>query len=317
MAREQPNNRILHDPEVEEAPIPEGARKARHRILRDTAAREVPRHLFGEEPASGPGALRQPGWASAITPKLRAWWPGQEPASEPAPPPPTGDRLHEEEFELAEDQREALMGAAAHLEQVYEETFAEARQAGHQEGLEQGWAEGRQLAHQEAEAHLGELRGLISLFQGELRQLAELRRKTLIDAEEQAVELALSIGERLAERALLGDTRWVGPLMREAAEALTEADRVVCRVSPELGRRLRHADAMPEIDGVFEISEDLGPLDLIVESHCGRVDASFSERLAQLRRAVHTRVHEVEAAPRLRTNDSLDNYDTPTMDGAR
>lgn len=318
--------RVLHEPEIEPDPTaPRPIGDARSRVLRNTGARSIPKHSFGPEPVEG--ELGRPGWASGSPAKLRSWWPGGRQHHTPAPEPtpePEPERLYEEEFESQEEPHELLMGAAAHLEQVYEETFAEARQSGYQDGLEQGLNEGREQARQDVEERLSEVGELIQVLRDQMEHLADLRRRALVDAEEQAVELALSFGERLAERALLTDTAWVAPLMREASEALTEADRVVCRVSPELGRRLRQAQAVPEFDGVFEISEDLGPLDLVVESHCGRVDASFSERLRQLRRAVQTRVQEINAAPQLASPpqdeleeqfQTLGSLDVPTLAG--
>ncbi len=282
------------------------------RIMRRTAARQVPRELFGEQ---APEPLQRPGWASSSPAQLRSWWPGQEPEPEPEPLMPS-EPIHIDEVEVDEEQHDVLMGAAAHLEQVYDETFQEARDTGYKAGLEEGMREGRERAEEEAAEARDELATLVARIAQETSRLVQMRRKLLIEAESQGVELALAVGERLAERALLGDTHWVPALLREASETLTEGDRMICQLSPELARRLRQEGAMPELDGVFEISEDLGPLDLVVENHCGRVDAGFKERFRQLSRAIMTRVEEVRVEPAIEEGRfEVAENEPPTMPG--
>jgi flagellar biosynthesis/type III secretory pathway protein FliH len=143
------------------------------------------------------------------------------------------------------------------------------------------------------ERELESLKETTRRFAEELEALARMRKAMMDEAEDQMISLCIDVGQRLACEAQMGDTSWVGPVVREAAEALTDTDRAVCRVSSELAGRLDKDRAWPEVQGlVFEIAPDLEALDIVVESRFGRVDASFRERLQHLERAVRERVEK-------------------------
>ena len=145
-------------------------------------------------------------------------------------------------------------------------------------------------------AAIGQLVRNTGVDDQQLEAMGRLRQTMLDEAESQMVQLALEIGQRMACEAQLGDTSWVAPLVRQASEALTQSDRAVCRLSPQLAERLNKEQAWPEIQGmVFEISPDLDDLDLVVESRFGRVDASFRERLGHLERTLRERIEKVSS----------------------
>lgn len=283
---------------------------AGQQILRASSARNVPAFSFGNQEHTG---TKRPAWSIAPEDTLQVWQPGLTPRPAPlsvAEAPPEEDyEEHDDEYDefdgdmvgdeeaLLEESQEFLMGAAAHLEKVYEETRAEASQLGYEEGLERGREEGAAEAKEEVASEIAELQETCQRFAEELEDLKKIRKRLMVEAEEQSVQLALAVGERLAKRSLLQESAWVEGLIKEAVEALTDGDRVTCKISPELGQKLRDENKFPQIEGTFEMVEELGPLDLIVESHCGRVDASFAERLEQLSRAVSTRVSEVDSPP--------------------
>jgi len=139
----------------------------------------------------------------------------------------------------AED--EGLQAVAEQLEQAYQEAYAQGTEEGYAEGFKQGQAEGEAQALAQAEVELEALRRMCRSLEAELQRVLESRAQLVEQLEEDAVELAMHIGEKLAADAQLRDVDWVAPLVRDAAGALTEADRVICAVSPELASRLQEA----------------------------------------------------------------------------
>ncbi|MBH23292.1 MAG: hypothetical protein CMH57_02290 [Myxococcales bacterium] len=226
--------------------------------------------------ASAQGGEGVPAWARRVeASEPQAWQPFDPSPGRPAP-----------QAVAAPEEDEGLQAVAEQLEQAYQEAFAQGMEEGYTEGVSQGRAEGEAQAQEQVEAELEKLRSSCQALEAEVQRLLESRAQLTEQLEEDAVELALLIGERLAAEAQLQDTGWVAPLVREAAGALTEADRVVCAVSPELASRLQEAGASLAGSGVLmEVREGLKPLDVVVESRFGRVDASFSERLEHMRRA--------------------------------
>jgi flagellar biosynthesis/type III secretory pathway protein FliH len=175
----------------------------------------------------------------------------------------------------------SAMGGAAHLEEIYEQVFQEARQDGYAAGLEQGALEGQQRAAMGAEADLAELRQVILSLAESATKLEEVRADLMKAAEDDAIALALKIGRRLALEAQLESTEWVAPMLREAMLALTDSDKVVCLISHELHERLEKVEDLG-VDCPFEVRPGLGPLDVVIESRFGRVDASFQKRFDNL-----------------------------------
>ncbi len=234
------------------------------------------------EPEAEPAVLK-PGWEGQPNQEeaqsVRSWWPGQqaplvEPEPEPEPEP-----------------------AAPSPEEVYEAAFEQ----GQADGYEAGYNEAIQAAQQEVEAQLQALQEASQALSAQLQELAQARARILSAAETDAVALALEVGQRLAADALMQDTAWVTPLIRQASGALTEADRVVCRISPELAERLRASgQPLEAFEGVqIELAPDFGPLDVVVETCFGRVDAGFEDRLEHLRRAIMEQINTIAEPPSL------------------
>ena len=242
---------------------------------------EVRRVDFARASEDNPAA--RPTWCRDPQDKVQAWWPHSRAAVEPQAP-----QVRVDDPEVMSQGVPAQASSPA-----LEAAFEEARARGFEAGLE----EGRQGAEVEAEAALAQeleaLRSMTRRFAQELDAVGRLRHMMMDEAEAQMVALALDVGQRMACEAQLGSTQWVAPLVRQAAEALTEADRVICRLSPALAVRMDKDEAWPDIQGmVFEIAPELDELDIVVESRFGRVDASFRERLEHLERAVRERVEK-------------------------
>ncbi|MEL6177410.1 MAG: FliH/SctL family protein [Myxococcota bacterium] len=208
-------------------------------------------------------------------------------ATEPRPWSPFGQEEPSPAVDVPEEAQEAHEGAAEQLEQAYQEAFAQGSEEGYAEGLAKGQADGEAQALEQAEAELEQLREIGSRLEAEVQKLSQEREQLAEQFETDAVKLALLIGSRLAAEAQLTNTEWVVPLVRDAAQALTDSDRVVCAVSPELAERLQSDGVTLAGNGVLmEVRESLDPLDVVVESRFGRVDASFEERLEHLQRVV-------------------------------
>ena len=232
---------------------------------------------------SSDGDVSRPMWSRDAQRSVTQWWPSQRveaPQRTQAPSP-------------------AAAPAVAQAPRVEappspEEAFEAARLRGHEEGLEQGRAEAEAAAREDYEREVETLKQTTQRFAQEIEALGRMRQQMLEEAENQMIALCIDVGQRLACEAQLGETQWVAPVIRQAAEALTDADRIVCKVSSELASRLDQDSSWPEIQGmVFDIAPDLDALDIVVESRFGRVDASFRERLRHLERAVKERVEKV------------------------
>lgn len=232
--------------------IEELTRRANTKRAEDRRAQHIrPAPFF----AAAQKAQRAPAWALEASKGSLDWWPeGTQPGE---------------------------VGGASHLEEVYEQVFKEARQDGYAAGLAQGAEEGRAQTVEDAKGDIEELRAVTAALTETAAQLADLRAEAMRTAGDDTLTLALEVGRRLAAEAQLGSIEWVAPLLREAVQVLTDADRVVCLVSPELEQRLGEtADLGVEVP--FEVRDGLGPLDIVVESSFGRVDASFKQRFDNL-----------------------------------
>ena len=231
-----------------------------------------------------------PAWASSSGFEAKPWIPPQneeqapvEEAPEVVEEPPSPEELNVDEAALAA---------------LYDETRAAAHEEGYQAGYDEGVTAGQEAGSAALEEELVLLREAREQMENELRSLAALRGRLVAEAETESVELALRVGKRLAGEAQLEDLSWVAPLIRDASLALTTGDRVVCRVGIALADRLERAGQGLEIDGaVFERCHDLGPLELVVESECGRVDAGLEARFEELRAAIRRRVATVRDEP--------------------
>lgn len=273
----------------------------------DFLQRAQPAPDEAQQPEDAEPVVLKPSWIAANGSQVRTWWPGAE---------------HEQAQQAPQSAEEPTLDPSPQLQAHLEEVMAEAREVGHAEGLEEGFRQGVERAQQDVDAELTRLRELAERLQHEVERLATCRRQALVQAEKDAVALAMEVGQRLAGEALLGDVAWVEPLVRQAVESLTEADRVVCRLSPELHERLaRGGIAMADTDKVtVEVMPDFEPLDLVIESRFGRVDASFNERFEQLRRAVNERLETIHEPPIIdedRADDaslSPDDASRPVLD---
>lgn len=232
--------------------------------------------------------VRTPDWFRDASGDARPWTPVEakaQPVVEPVEVAPEPDP----EVELALDQ--------AALAALYDETRDAAQADGYEEGFEEGRRAGEDIGRENVEEELAALQDMRLRLESELHSLALVRRQIMADAEKQAIDLAMRIGKRLAAEAQLADVSWVEPLVQEARRALTSDDRAVCRISPELAERLTAAGGLPTLEGtVFEQSRDLEPLDLVIETQFGRIDASFDERFNQMRKSILERVAVVDGA---------------------
>jgi flagellar biosynthesis/type III secretory pathway protein FliH len=238
--------------------------------------------------------VRTPDWFRDASGDVRPWTPVESKNAEL-------EDEHDEELGGEEDdsddpQAELELDQAA-LAALYDETREAAQTEGFDAGFEEGQRAGEDIGRENVEEELAALQDARIRLEAELHSLALLRRQLLADAEKQSIELAFKIGKRMAAEAQLNDTAWVQPLVREACRALTSEDRAVCKISPELAARLEEAGGMPTLEGtVFEQSRDLEPLEIVVETQFGRIDAGFEARFNQLRKSILDRVATVDGA---------------------
>lgn len=245
---------------------------------------------FGEGRTS-PVGVRTPDWFRDGSTAARPWTP------EESKSPAFEEPLEAAEPSVVEEPEDELEIDQAALAALYDETREAAHAEGYEEGFEEGRRAGEDIGREAVEEELAALQDARLRLESELHSLALVRRQLLADAEKQSIELAFRIGKRMAAEAQLQSTDWVEPLVREARRALTNEDRAVCKVSPELAERLEQAGGMPTLEGtVFEQSRDLEPLELVVETQFGRIDAGFDARFRQLRKSILERVSTVDGA---------------------
>ncbi len=296
-------------------PQGDGLPRASHAPHADSLASGArPPQGAGARPGSSSlAALDKPAWATGQAAAVERWWPAPRGAAgqidAAAGSTLTGSRGAEARSiaagQIAAGQINATgqIGAAGQINagQInapadLEQAFEEARARGFEVGMQEGLADAEEQLSEAIEADVAELQAVHRRLVEEIEALARLRRQMMDEAEGQMVSLAMDVGRRLACESLMADTAWVAPLVREAAAALTEADKVTCRLSPALAERLERDSAPLDVAGVgFEISNDLKELEIVVESRFGRVDASFEERLDHLTRAVRDRVGQPPA----------------------
>ncbi|MFH1022445.1 MAG: FliH/SctL family protein [Planctomycetota bacterium] len=189
--------------------------------------------------------------------------------------------------------REALAQAAAERDRILVEARAQGRRegeaAGHAEGLAKGREEGLAAAREDGLRELEIVRGVLEAL---VRDLPDVKRRLLGQAETEVVDLAVGIARKILGREVsaLPDEmrRRVGSIL----EILASRVDVRVRVSAEAEGNLRVA--YPDLRALFpeggavRLAPDatLATGDIVVDSGETTVDARVGEALAEIGRVL-------------------------------
>jgi len=153
------------------------------------------------------------------------------------------DRLRER----ARREAEAIVAEArAERERLIEGAREEGYAAGHAAGLEAGREEGRAAGAAEAKEEAAErLDHLASTLTGVLEQINTTYEAAEREAREDVLDLALTIGERVAKRAVELDRHAAARQVEAALEIVLRSSDVVVRVHPDDATSVE--EAMPDL----------------------------------------------------------------------
>jgi flagellar assembly protein FliH len=165
----------------------------------------------------------------------------------------------------------------------------QARQAGHQEGLQAGLAEGRQKGHDEAlAATAAQLQDLTARWSQTLDLLHQHMPEHVADARLDLVKLALAIARRVTRQEALRDRQVATAVVEDALRTAGAARRVALRVNPvELDTLEKYLpDLLSKLRSIEEV--ELTPDDTLTPGGCvlrfgsGQIDARIETQLDRI-----------------------------------
>jgi len=173
---------------------------------------------------------------------------------------------------------EAASQVAARMQQLEREFEQRARQA-----YQQGYAAGEQAGAQQAAARI---EPVMHKLAGAIQELAALRRRVRMDAEEDAVRLVVAVARRVLHRELAVDPEALLGIVKAAFERIDAREIHCVRVHPEdapiLERHLKSSATPARIQVTPDPSLMRGSA--IFETSRGNVDASISAQLGEIER---------------------------------
>lgn len=195
--------------------------------------------------------------------------PSAPPAGGPAGPPPS-------ESELAR----AVLTQQARIQELERELEGRSQQA-YQKGLADGRNTGAQQAASKLEPALVKVADSI-------RDLATLRKRYLLDAEADAVKLAVAVARKVLHRELSVDPESLLGVVKAAFERVDARDVHHVRLNPEdrpvVQRHLAKAGLPPQVELLDDASLERGAV--LIETSRGCLDASVTSQLKEIERGL-------------------------------
>jgi len=166
------------------------------------------------------------------------------------------------------------------LAEIQRESEARAH-AAYMEGFAAGEAASQQRAQQKLDPVLHGLNAIVA-------ELASLRKRVRIEAEDDAVKLAIAIARRVLYRELSTDPEAILGLVKAAFSKLNARETQRLRVSPADAALIREHRAKLQMPPGLEVASDgaLGPGSAIFETSRGELDASVDTQLAEIDRGL-------------------------------
>ena len=202
------------------------------------------------------------------------------------------DMEHEGAVLIDRARREAARLLADGAAAAQRQTVAireQARQAGHQEGLQAGLAEGRQQGHDEALAAVAaQLKDLSARWSQTLDLLRQHMPEHVADARQDLVRLALAIALRVTRQEALRNRQVAAAVVEDALRTAGNARRVTLRVNPAevdaLGQYL--PDLLAQLRSIEEVEltpdETLSPGGCDLRFGAGQIDARIETQLDRI-----------------------------------
>ncbi|GAB6158026.1 FliH/SctL family protein [Desulfotomaculum varum] len=207
------------------------------------------------------------------------------PAAEQTPDP--ARLLAEARQQAAELVARARQEAAALLEQARAEAQSAARQI-KEEAKQQGWQEGMEAARQEADSIRRQARQV-------LEQARDIRQRTLNNLEQELVDLAVDIAERLVMTQLAVEPQTIMAIARECMELVKNRPLVnmyVNQADLPLVEQERHR-LLQGLPGQVELNiltdNAVSPGGCRIETDQGQVDATLETRWQEMLKALYGR----------------------------
>jgi Flagellar biosynthesis/type III secretory pathway protein len=181
----------------------------------------------------------------------------------------------------AEKAVERRMAELAEAEAALEREREQARALGHQQGYEAGYREGFKKGHAEGVAALG---ALLADARSMLEEARLAKDRLLEQAEEEIVQLAVAIAEKLVRQSLAHDDKAVLSILKEMLKKAEGSATARVKVPPDVFERIqeewRFLAAYVQGDCRLEFlpDESLSRGDVIVETDWGMIDGRVQSR---------------------------------------
>lgn len=179
-----------------------------------------------------------------------------------------------------EQQSRLFMAQQARLNDLEREVESRPKQA-YQRGFDEGQAAGMQQANVRLEPVMAKL--AVSL-----KDLATVRKRHLMEAEEDAVRLAIAVARRVLHRELSVDPESLLGVVKAALERVDARDVHRVRLNPEdvplLEKCLATGGMPPRVELLGDSALERGSV--IVETNRGSIDGSISSQLKEIERGL-------------------------------
>lgn len=170
--------------------------------------------------------------------------------------------------------RQAALSADEREEQAYLKGFEEGRAQGLSEGENAGFEQGTQ-----------KIEPLINSIKEALIQLAAIRRETYSQIENEVVELALAIAQKVICREVATDRETVVCVAKEALAKIDDPGKITIKMNPAdllfiNETKYQLANMIADVNNVtFEGEESIQSGGCIIETQLGEIDARIEKQL--------------------------------------
>jgi flagellar assembly protein FliH len=179
-----------------------------------------------------------------------------------------------------EQQLRVFMAQQARLQEMERELESRPKQA-YQRGYDEGQTAGIQAAN-------ARLEPVIAKLASSIKDLATVRKRHLMEAEEDAVRLALAVAHRILHRELSVDPESLLGVVKAVFERVDGRDVHRVRLHPDdvpiLQRHLAAVGMPPRVELVPDTGLERGSV--IVDTNRGSLDASVSSQLKEIERGL-------------------------------
>ncbi len=171
-------------------------------------------------------------------------------------------------------------------EMELEESFAKkiqiAEREAHARGVSEGIRKGIEIQKNE---HLKPLQAVNDL----IKELSEVKKKILEEAEGQIVELSLAVAEKVLHLEVTTNRDVIQAVLRDAIRNIVDRENMKIRLHPDDFRYIMEikTDFIKNFDGikniVFEEDASVGRGGALIETVCGEVDARLDQQYNEVK----------------------------------